>query len=583
METLKFYIQDFLNQLIQSLNSEILEFNYYDWKILKSRLSGKLIAEKLGINESMITEFENSLENFDRNEDNPETNYTCALRLSLWIETISKNTRISFNPIFKEVNGEDIAIKQVRAIELIIRSLIDEQIGGNEKIISILNDLFKSEIIEKWIKSSDHSGILSGTTFSELSNILLHKNIFVSFEDIFDQNQIKITKDVKESIRLILEDIRLIRNSVAHNKALSNVQIEALNNHYAVITRLISESKKSNIDVKVYFDQATEDIKGYIAKLSSENQVISGYISDVNEKTDVIAANTKRINRKTSIIIGITAIILLISGAIFFSQKKTEHQTKKIEENVTKVYNRFDQIEGALKTANPIANPKTANDFILNAYLFKNAGETEKSIEMFEKYFHLTKNNKFDLYNDYYQLLKANFTPIFAAKSIENLPDQNMAKAVIYINELYGMEAITKINQLKISEYFKKYLFVLKSSEIESDYIGMNVYAFFNRVMSERISLGKSLDGVLPFFFDSRAALRFLKDRYWDDTKKKIIIVYKSIERDYKLLLKNSNLDMFEQLKLIVEKQEDYTIENIRQYEKFYKNSRQFNQFMGMP
>ena len=478
METLKFYIQDFLNQLIQSLNPEILEFNYYDWKILKSRLSGKLIAEKLGINESMITEFENSLENFDRNEDNPETNYTCALRLSLWIETISKNTRISFNPIFKEVNGEDIAIKQVRAIELIIRSLIDEQIGGNEKIISILNDLFKSEIIEKWIKSSDHSGILSGTTFSELSNILLHKNIFVSFEDIFDQNQIKITKDVKESIRLILEDIRLIRNSVAHNKALSNVQIEALNNHYAVITRLISESKKSNIDVKVYFDQATEDIKGYIAKLSSENQVISGYISDVNEKTDVIAANTKRINRKTSIIIGITAIILLISGAIFFSQKKTEHQTKKIEENVTKVYNRFDQIEGALKTANPIANPKTANDFILNAYLFKNAGETEKSIEMFEKYFHLTKNNKFDLYNDYYQLLKANFTPIFAAKSIENLPDQNMAKAVIYINELYGMEAITKINQLKISEYFKKYLFVLKSSEIESDYIGMNVYAF---------------------------------------------------------------------------------------------------------
>ena len=148
METLKFYIQDFLNQLIQSLNPEILEFNYYDWKILKSRLSGKLIAEKLGINESMITEFENSLENFDRNEDNPETNYTCALRLSLWIETISKNTRISFNPIFKEVNGEDIAIKQVRAIELIIRSLIDEQIGGNEKIISILNDLFKSEIIE---------------------------------------------------------------------------------------------------------------------------------------------------------------------------------------------------------------------------------------------------------------------------------------------------------------------------------------------------------------------------------------------------------------------------------------------------
>ena len=49
--------------------------------------------------------------------------------------------------------------------------------------------------------------------------------------------EIKLSKNLRESLRFILEDIRIIRNSIAHNKRISEIQIESLNNYYLIITQ----------------------------------------------------------------------------------------------------------------------------------------------------------------------------------------------------------------------------------------------------------------------------------------------------------------------------------------------------------
>jgi len=538
----------FLSKMIETIFPEIQEFTLYDWKLVKGRLSSKTIADKLKINESLLGIFEDTLFNYFKSLNNPNNEKTASLRLLMWLETISKNLNIKLNVDLPSANlNEDTTFKQVRAIELILRSLIHEQIGNNEELLTILSTIFKNEVVEKWKSSSDETGILSGTTFSELSNILLNKNIFLSIEEIFSTQLTDIGCNNKESLRYLLEDIRIIRNSVAHNKKLSLIQIEVLNNHFQIITESIAKSNKSNIDIKKYFDQAAQNLFDYITELKTENQVISGYVEDINEKTGNILSLSNRINKKTSVIIGLVLVVLLITTSVYFLQRKTNkttesiaHKTENINANVVRVFNRFDQLEGSIKNANPIANPKTANDFIINAYIFKNAGETEKSIDMFTLYFKKTKMERFDLYNDYYQLLKLTFSQPYAEKKTKAELEFNLISAVIYCNEIYGNDALVKISKLKISNSLKDYLFLVKSMEIKTDYISYNIYPFYIKIMTTRINLGKQLESIKPFFFDAKGPMNFLRENHWSEMKDQIIMNY-SI---YQYAVKNHDLNM---------------------------------------
>ncbi|MEY4861125.1 MAG: hypothetical protein RL059_824 [Bacteroidota bacterium] len=534
MDTMQTQINLFLSKVINIIYPEVKEFTLYDWKLIKGKLSGKSIAEKLGLNESLLSLFEDTLFNYDKHKNNPNIQKSASLRLLLWLETISKNLKIELRVDLPEAEkNEDTTFKQVRAIELILRSLIHEQIGTNEELIAILGNIFKNEIIEKWQNSSDETGILSGTTFSELSNIMLNKNIFLSLEEIFSDQSIEIGSNNKESLRYLLEDIRIIRNSVAHNKKLSLIQIEVLNNHFIVITELITRSNKSNIEIKQYFDKAANNLYDYISELKTENQVISGYVEDINHKTTNILLLSNKINRKSSVIVGLVLITIIITTSIFYLQRKNNSTTESIEAktdnintNVVKVFNRFDQLEGAIKNANPIANPKTANDFIVNAYIFKNAGETEKAIDMFTQYFKKTKIARFDLYNDYYQLLKLNFSQEYAEKKTKAELEFNMISAVIYCNEIYGNEALVKINKLKISKNLKVYLFLIKSNELKVDHISYDIYPFYIQVMTKRIGLGSQLEGIKPFFFDLKGPMNLLRENHWTDMRDQIILNY---------------------------------------------------------
>lgn len=530
MEIVKI-VDDQLNKIFTNVAGVERDYSYFDWKLLKSKMSSKVLAEKLKINEGMLTEFESALEQYNQNYPNPDTKVTSAYRVALWLETVSKNLSIQFEyKITKPDSDEEISIKQVRAIELIFRSLIKEKIGGNEKLLETLSELFKPEVIDKWKKSADESGILSGTTFSELSNILLSKHLFQNFETIFSSNKSNITTKIKESLRYLLEDIRIIRNGIAHNKKLSTIQIEALNNHFQLITTQIDLSSDTTVVTKDYFDKANSDILSYLSGLKQDNASISGYLDDINEKNIEILGITNILNKKSSITIGLIILLLLVTGIVLYFQKDTLNQTtnirkstENIEKNVKQVFNRFDQLEGALKSSNPIANPKTANDFIVNAYIYKNTGETAKSILMFKKYFDTTRNNKFDLYLDYYDALKYQYSKDMANDMILELSDKDMAKVIMIYSNEYGLESLQKLNSVKISTQLKNYLYVLKSSEIKHNYISYSLYPFYTKVIRTRDKLGKNLEIIQSEFFNKRRPLQLLIDNQWSTLKSEMI------------------------------------------------------------
>jgi len=287
---MKNIIQAKLNEVLAKVSNEEAEYTLESYKKLKSALSSRVVSEKLKISEAMLVEFEEALKQYFQYKDDKFKSRISCFRLSLWLETICKNLGILFS-LDESISNEEIAIKQVRALELIIRDVVNENLGGKENVFLKLQELFKQDIVEKWLKSADDTGVLSGTTFSELSAIFLDKNIFKSIEEIVDTSQLKLSKSSRDSLRYILEDIRLIRNSIAHNKKISSIQIEALNEYYRAIANLIKESKSNRINPDSYLDLDKVKMEEFISGLKEDNKVISGNIESIKKTVETININ----------------------------------------------------------------------------------------------------------------------------------------------------------------------------------------------------------------------------------------------------------------------------------------------------
>jgi TolB-like protein len=325
---LKSTIQATLNSIIIIIDKDASEFNIEIWKKYKSKISGAKMAENLGITVPMFSEFEETLNQYYAIQDNTDKERLVCLRISLWLETIAKNLNIPF-AFDLALTTEETAIKQVRALELIIRDVITEQLGGSDNVILKLQELFKQEVIDKWIKSADNSGILSGTTFSELSNILLDKNIFKGIEEIFKSSNLELTKSTRDSLRYILEDIRIIRNSIAHNKKVSNIQIEALNEYYKTISSIIKNAQKTKVDPDSYLDLTKLNMEEFISTIKQDNQIISCNLENIKENIVEIKTDTTNIKkRSTYIIIGSVFLILLTSLILYFQHKQAANTTE---------------------------------------------------------------------------------------------------------------------------------------------------------------------------------------------------------------------------------------------------------------
>ena len=333
---IKNIVQKKLNEIFTLLTNRDDEIKFETYKSIKSKLSAKVTAEKMGITEPMLFEFEEALRQyFQFRDDNKKGRISC-LRISLWLETICKKNNLSFS-LYETISNEELAIKQVRALELLIRDVVNENLGGNENVLLKLQSLFKQEVIEKWIKSADETGVLSGTTFSELSNIFLDKNIFKSLEELVENSQLKLSKSNRDSLRYILEDIRLIRNSIAHNKKISSIQIEALNEYYRAIANLIKESKSNKINPDSYLDLDKVNMEEFISSLKEDNKAIVLSVEEIKIDVKEVRKDTTSIRKRTSLIIGGISLILILTGVILYVVSKQSGSTEDMSKHIKDV------------------------------------------------------------------------------------------------------------------------------------------------------------------------------------------------------------------------------------------------------
>jgi hypothetical protein len=323
------------------------------WQRLKGERGRKAVAEALGLDEAELPFLDAALRDVERADaesapagDPAARNAVLArLRLLSWLETVGQ--RMPALALSEEVDtlaSEDLGRKQVRAVELIVRSLIAESYGDQEALLARLRDALSERVVSKWQKSADPGDILSGCSFSELASLFVSKEEFERYERLYEDTPfLTLLKQRRKTIQSFLDDIRRVRNVLAHNKKVTPIQLSLLDLYYEEIVAPIQAAHdhgETQVDPEQHLDVSKDEIEAYVADLHEDvaavrddlqelRQEVMSSLGAIQETTERIEEQTLRANQKLLWVAG--GVIALIVLVVFLLRESDDTQ-RAVEE-----------------------------------------------------------------------------------------------------------------------------------------------------------------------------------------------------------------------------------------------------------
>lgn len=568
-----------LNQLIHCLTDNNQPDDSVSFKLLLKqygRLKGvqgkKSISVSLGLNDEELSLFDTALRDLNRKNENSDSTdeilkrniLIAQLRFFSWIETIvDRKPEIKISLNFESVISEDIARKQIRALELIIRSLINESYHTQNELIKRLKSTFPNTFVEKWQKGADHGNILSGTTFSELASLFVNKDEYPRYNKYFEDTPfLTLLKDRRQTIQNFLDDIRRIRNILSHNKQISNVQLTLLDLYYEEVTEPVQTAHdhgQTKVNPDEHLDASKEELDAYFSDLHEDILTVKDSITDlktsieqsigvVSKDTSDIKKTTKVIHKKLIYIAAVSVTILIVSLFATFQQsgikedtstittttERIEKNTKKTSESIAtmaatskKSVAAINDIANGVKvlaqSGGLVANPTAPAELYHNARLLAQRGEVDRALQSYKKL--LSYNLLYaDPIQDLVTLLKNNYdneSIDLALKQVFNTDNYSPARE--YANALIGKKTKNIVEQILANKIpFLPILMVWVENLENSGLTYQELRAYVSAIehVNKAFDSGKAYD----FYIDKiRAEATFRKFAGYSDKAKQLL------------------------------------------------------------
>jgi len=176
-------------------------------------------------------------------------------------------------------------------------------------------------------------------------------------------------------------------------------------------------------------------------------------------------------------------------------------QIEVVDEKLDKVDNKIEEgfanLSEEIKNSNPIKNPKTPKDHIINAYLFMDGGDLQKAEESFISFFNLSNKYYLDAMNDFVNVMLNNKGYNYVKTYFEtNKIDDQVFELykLIYSQKTKDLELIEKIKTSNLDQNLIDFAFVMLTNDSD----------FYMRIISEDRSLNYSfpinnIDHVIRF------------------------------------------------------------------------------------
>lgn len=317
------------------------------------------VADRLNLNQNEMLAFTQALRTLIKlqkrqQEDKPASRdlTIAALRFLSQLEMLKeKQPLLTYST---ELHGEGEkkqlqSLQQVRAVELMIRSLINEAYRDQQALLNHLQKLFGQERVQAWLRVADRDDILSGTLFSELSSLFVDKNEYAAhYSPLYQYTPLlSFMSDKRKTLITFLDDIRAIRNRLAHHKRVTSVQTALVNYYYEEIAAPVQEAFDEGrvaVNPDRYFDASDAELRRYFTQAAEKLDRLGDDIGEVkdilveqSEKLDKIKTDTGFLRKNMVWVIAGIAVLIVGSLLTFNTSTRTLVNTEVIRSDVSDV------------------------------------------------------------------------------------------------------------------------------------------------------------------------------------------------------------------------------------------------------
>lgn len=308
------------------------------------------VARRLNLNDAEISQFTLALRHFQQlvpqyesGQEVSDNQLIAALRFIRYLELVrSKQPLLGYSTDLSS-DGEaqqQTAQRQIRALEMMLRGLINSAWSSQPQLVNQLKSQFGGEQVRRWLKNADRGDILSGLRFSELALLVVDKKEFARHYAPIYQNapQLSLLIDQRKTLQTFLDDVRQIRNELMHKRPLSTVQIALLDNYYressAPVQRAFDEGR-SKVNPAALLAGDEMQLEEYVALAQKKFAAQGGdadEIRDTIERPNLRASGKKHDAAQTASValwaaVGVAVLAMVIFGLFVVGDMARPAQT----------------------------------------------------------------------------------------------------------------------------------------------------------------------------------------------------------------------------------------------------------------
>lgn len=310
-------------QILPLLTIKVSDGNDPQWffqQLTQARLtlgSWMAVAKRLNLSDAEISHFtlllhhlQQQVPQFESGQEVSHNQLIAALRFVSYLERVrEKQPLLDYST---EIESHDAAVqqkamRQMRALELMLKNLVENSYAGQSRLVHKLKMQFGADCVRRWLKNGERGDILSSMRFSELALMVVDKKEYANhYAGLFKHaTQLGLLIDQRKTLQTFLDDVREIRNVIVQQQPLTSVQLALLTSYHQESSTVIQQAfDEGRTKVNPAALLATDDtqLQAWLAQAQKKYQATgrdNDEVRDTIERPDLRSSKSKQDSSET--------------------------------------------------------------------------------------------------------------------------------------------------------------------------------------------------------------------------------------------------------------------------------------------
>ncbi|OAT15582.1 putative inner membrane protein [Buttiauxella noackiae ATCC 51607] len=254
------------------------------------------VAKRLNLNDAEISHFtlllrhlQQLVPQYESGQEVSHNQLIAALRFVSYLELVrAKQPLLGYST---EIENNDNsqqhkATRQMRALELMLKGLVDQSYASQSQLVHKLKKQFGADCVRRWLKNGERGDVLSGMRFSELALMVVDKKEYANhYAGLFQHSShLSLLIDQRKTLQTFLNDVREIRNDLVQQQPLTSVQLTLLDSYY----------QESSDTIQRAFDEGRTKVNPAML-LAADDSQLQAWLMQAQKKYQATGRDTEEV------------------------------------------------------------------------------------------------------------------------------------------------------------------------------------------------------------------------------------------------------------------------------------------------